>query len=344
MMNNKGSILIMTLTFVFVFALLGVGTIYHATCQNEDTEKLRASMQAFWLADSGVEYVRHNVNITPVAISNQESLGQGSYQVSSQVKLTDPYGTPTAFDVISLGTVNADGPRRRKIRAEVGKAEAYIDKVLKTRGPIKNYEPPPEDAEDPDDPEVCDPPSSVDWICSEVEPNADFSLDGTFNMTLQEFYDTDHHEYVDPSPSDIAIEDLDDLVIIKLVDNFSVQLPNRQIEGAGFVLIDTTSYTGKHVPTISIEGTGNCPEGEEENCGNFSGILYIIGEAKIAGNPYIRGAAFIEGSPLEVTPVTGTPTFRFDIDAVHDALEDIPGGPGSGSKEFKLHVWEEMPC
>jgi len=334
-MDNRGSILIMTLTFIFVFSLLGVGTIYHATCQNEDSEKLRASMQAFWLADGGIEYARRS--IPAVVNENDTSLGQGFYQVQSTIDQTDVNGNPIAFDVISLGRVQAQGQRRRKIHAVIATAEANIDKVFKTRGPIKNYDPP----DDPDDSGQCDPPSSVDWICSEVEPNSDFSLTSTFNMTLEDFYNTTHHEYEDPAPSDIAIEDLDDLVIIKLVDNFSVQLPSRQIEGAGFVLIDTTEYTGEKVPTVSIEGTGNCPEGEGEDCGNFSGILYIIGEAKIAGNPVFRGAAFVEGSPVEVTPVTGNATFRFDAQAVDDALGDVNNGQIS---EFKIHLWEELPC
>ena len=53
--NNNGAILILTLVFVLAFTSLGIASIYFATQQNEFTEKLKFSTQAFWLAEAGVQ-------------------------------------------------------------------------------------------------------------------------------------------------------------------------------------------------------------------------------------------------------------------------------------------------
>ncbi|HEY7710608.1 MAG TPA: pilus assembly PilX N-terminal domain-containing protein, partial [Candidatus Entotheonella sp.] len=53
MKNERGSILIMTLLFVFGFTLLGISSIYFATIHNEQAERQVGSTKAFWLAEAG---------------------------------------------------------------------------------------------------------------------------------------------------------------------------------------------------------------------------------------------------------------------------------------------------
>ena len=55
-MNNKrGSILVVTLGFILVFTMLGLGSMYFSTVQNEAAEKRTASTKAFWLSEAGLQ-------------------------------------------------------------------------------------------------------------------------------------------------------------------------------------------------------------------------------------------------------------------------------------------------
>ena len=55
MMNNRGAVLPITLSFVLAFTMLGFSTIYLATLQNEAADKRIASEKAFWLAEGGIQ-------------------------------------------------------------------------------------------------------------------------------------------------------------------------------------------------------------------------------------------------------------------------------------------------
>jgi hypothetical protein len=55
MNNQRGAILAVTLGFVLIFILLGLGAIYLGTVQNEAAEKRTASNKAFWLAEAGLQ-------------------------------------------------------------------------------------------------------------------------------------------------------------------------------------------------------------------------------------------------------------------------------------------------
>ena len=62
MNNERGSILVVTLGFILVFTLLGLGSMYLATVHNEAAEKRAASNKAFWLAEAGLQKARWEFN------------------------------------------------------------------------------------------------------------------------------------------------------------------------------------------------------------------------------------------------------------------------------------------
>ena len=55
MKNQHGSILVVTLGFILVFTMLGLGSMYLSTVQNEAAEKRTFSTKAFWLAEAGIQ-------------------------------------------------------------------------------------------------------------------------------------------------------------------------------------------------------------------------------------------------------------------------------------------------
>ncbi len=60
--NNRGSIMIITMGFVLVFTMLGLGSLHHAGLQNEMAEKLKFSNQAYWRAEAGIQKAISRIN------------------------------------------------------------------------------------------------------------------------------------------------------------------------------------------------------------------------------------------------------------------------------------------
>ncbi|RJP29039.1 MAG: hypothetical protein C4533_04375 [Candidatus Omnitrophota bacterium] len=59
--------------------------------------------------------------------------------------------------------------------------------------------------------------------------------------------------------------------------------------------------------------------------GTFSGIIYVIGELRLSGNPVINGTVLAESDTeiVEDTTMTGNVTLNYDIAAITDALSSL---------------------
>jgi len=96
--------------------------------------------------------------------------------------------------------------------------------------------------------------------------------------------------------------------------------------------IPKTGWQGNNVILI-VEG--DC----DVEGGTFSGILWVMGELKIAGNTNINGAVLSEETTEVKTSVTGNPDLYYDPAAIKKAWELVP--PGLGEKN--IVAWRENP-
>jgi len=328
--NESGAILMLTLTFVLAFTSLGIAAIYHAGKQNEMTELLRASTEAFWLADGAVQRAMTNIpnDYNP---SETASIGssRGQYYIFSDNPTTD------AFDlkwfVETKGVVNG---QIRTIKAEINGFPNFG--VLNTNGPVDNFDP---------DTHTCSFPSAVNIDCSLIEAEIDpdftfFSVfpDATFPLNADQ-------TYTDNAPNNAPnhysnLNPLSGLTVINIEtpggggSTPSVQFNNsKPITGTGFVLIDmrTANLNGKQ-PDLKVEFS------------NFGGILWVmgVGSVSIRGTTPFNGAIFIDGG--DSTRLTGTPDIIHDLAAIDDAVSqlEIPGGGTPG--EPAIAKWEEVGC
>ncbi len=312
-MGEKGSVLVLTLAFIFLFTLLGVASVHHAGLQNESAEEMRESMEAFWLADGGVERAKHYLRLsTPVLIPDSDApvaLGRGTYDVLSE---TDPY-CPTCLDrwrIFSKGMVRN---QTRKIEVIMGKYD--IDKVLTTRGPVKSFE-------------KC-PMASVSVDCSKVSPDTYFTFETVLNgLTGAEIYAAATHVYDDPSNAG-DIDPIEGVTWINLTgNNHSVNLTTDNQNGSSFVVVDTTQVTSNVTPTVNIAGNPD-----------FKGIIWVLGESEITGTTTISGTVFVQGDENEETTALGNLTLAFDPQAIQEALGHI-GSPKLGTPG--VIAWREM--
>ena len=332
-----------TLGFVLIFSLLGVALMRRATMQNETTERRTHSVEAFWIADAGVELARSKLaKPTPELIPEGDpvvdviSLGEGSYYVYSE---QDP-DCATCIDrwhIRSQSLVHKHGVdgstlnQRRGIDAIVA---AYdISNAIKTHGTVNGS---------------CVPSGSAQ-IIGGCESHVDFTFETVFNglsyndliaMAAANPIPATHPIYHPPntvnhlfhldSPSDpFRVEGV---TVMFMEDNYNTLSLNTNdanvYVGPSILIVDTTGYTGNPVPKVNVTGGVG-----------FCGILWVIGHAKITGNADINGAVFIDEISPNDTMVTGNPDVIFNPACVDTAINGFGGTGAPGLiawKEFSL--------
>jgi len=312
-MNKKGSVLVVTLGFIMVFSMLGVGSIYHASMQNVAAEKRRQSMEAFWLAEGGVEKAKTKLRqASSVLIPDSDSpvaLGHGTYDVYS---MADP-GCPLCLD---RWLVHSEGLVKNQPRTiEVIMAKYDIDNVLMTQGPIKDFE-------------NC-PMASVGIDCSLVEENVDFSFESVLNGTSQQdIVNNADYTYTDPQNAG-DVDPIAGITVIYLTgNNASLSLTTDNQTATTFLLIDTTQVTSNSKPNINIAGNGD-----------FLGIIWVIGAVEIKGTTDIRGSVFVQSGSSNQTTVLGNANLEYDAVAIQGAI----GAVGtSGVSTPAAIAWKEI--
>ena len=335
-LNNRGSVLIITVGAIFVFTLLGLSSVYVSSLQNQIAEKQRALSQAFWLADAGIEKARYYLRKTPpVLIDTADApvnMGKGNYDVFSQ---QDP-DCPTCVDrwfARSQGAVNTGAytgstqlTHQRAIESIVARYD--IENAITAQGTVN------------DD---CTPNGSA-TITGTCEQNTDFSFESIFNGTSSGDFlnqaQAANLYYLDPNNSG-DIDPVEDVTWIDLIVKNKVNIstanmpldlvadPSGNTVQAAFIIIDTTQCQSVQPPQVHIDGGLT-----------FRGIIWIIGEAEIKGTSNINGAVFVDGNPVLDTKVTGDADITFDPVAVNEAVDTFsnsifPGLPA-------IISWQEV--
>ena len=354
--NNQGSVLTLTLGLVLVFTLLGLATIHHATVQNETTEQRVASVEAFWLADGGIErafsglpaityYDPANLDVYEPANSNLP-LGRGTYNIYSVPQDCDPETggiqpcPGDQHDIKALGNILG---QIREIKASVGKYD--VNDAITSHGPI---------ADD------CEPNSNAAEIDGNCDEYAAFTFEQVFGLNYNDVV-ADRDNYYEDPPNTNAIPEPPDrsdgaqtndvglwgvtYVYFTAGDpspglNINHTEDKQHIDGSGdiipsLLIIDTTDAS--KLVTIKIQGGTS-----------FRGIIWIKGEADIQGGTTTNGSIFVDCVSCTNVRVSGTAYISFDGDAVDQVVNDLwddgGGGPGGGGPPpLRLIVWEECP-
>ena len=295
-MDNKGSILVITLGFILIFTLVGFGAIHFAGLQNQDAEKKNFSIKAFWIAEAGLERAKNKIQHDPTDTQRDFSEELESGQQYNAYSMPDPQCTwcQDRWLVHSEGLVKG---QKRTIEAIIAKYD--IKDVLMTQGPIKDLE-------------NC-PMASLEIDCNLVKENVDFSFETVLNgLTKEDIITRAAHTYNNPHNSN-DVNPIGGITVVNLTDNnSSLSLNTDNQSDSAFVVIDTTQVTSNSSPTINIGGNIA-----------FQGIIWIIGQAEIKGTTTIHGAVFVQSGPAEETKVLGNAVLEYDAAAIVDAIDTI---------------------
>lgn len=139
---------------------------------------------------------------------------------------------------------------------------------------------------------------SVD-INGPSEEFASLNFPDLFEHSKEEIESYATHVYTDP-PVDVA--PVDTITWVNLSEGEELRISSDTWSGSGILVVEGDAQI-----------TG----------GTFSGIIYIMGELRMSGNPVINGTILAESSAELDTTLTGNVTINYDVQAIADALEAL---------------------
>jgi hypothetical protein len=271
--------------------ILSVSFFLRSIGQNNAVKRILLSTRALWLAEAGVAEA---VRLLPTAGLHAGTLGGDNFHYSATTTLVsyDPDADESIFRVVSTGTVSfgSASSLSRNVEAYVRLSPPNpgdFTAAIESEGELRIRGNP-----------------SITGLTLE---NSDFSFEGKFNLTPEEVRRLAIHEgtyYENPGrpiPNFGTIDpDAPQITWVKITDpRQKLTIPRTGWEGSGILVVEGET---------EIEG------------GEFNGVIWVIGELKISGNPQITGTVLAE-SGTEVTDVTGTPELTYSLDEVDDALD-----------------------
>jgi len=145
------------------------------------------------------------------------------------------------------------------------------------------------------------------------EQDTSFVFEEIFGYTKDEIKNCATHYYVDPENNITPVDNVT-WMEFDMEDEFKVS--HNTWEGSGIMIINGDTH---------ISG------------GYFEGIIWVIGDCFITGNPHIEGALFIEGeSDMDTSTITGNPIVNFNSGAVSSTYSLMLGG-----SQYQIIAWYE---
>lgn len=134
-------------------------------------------------------------------------------------------------------------------------------------------------------------------VNGDVVKNTTPSFEDVFGVTKEEMQDNATYEYTNPSNNEMPVEK-----ITWINEDNEFKITTGGWVGSGIMVIDGD---------LDISG------------GTFDGVIWVIGELLISGNPVINGSIFVEGEVTVDTTVLGTAVISFDQSAIDGAFSNF---------------------
>lgn len=286
--DNKGFILVASYMVIALLVILATGFATRSIGEQRVANKERDSVQAFWLAEAGVDKAISNL---PSFISSGQSSTTFSEQLDSGKKyyvVLSETSVSNRFLITSTGGVpdiNESVPDNviRKITAIVEQpvqaSPGDITSAITANGDVVVM-------------------GSAE-VNGPVDPNASFNFEEIIGLSKEIVKDNATNYYTDPENN---ITPVNALTWANLVTIEEMTISDNNWQGSGILVVDGD---------LRITG------------GHFSGIIWVIGTLWVSGNPIIDGSIFVESGAQFETTVTGNPTVSFDQNAVDGALDTL---------------------
>jgi len=301
-MGKAGFILVWAMLLMVVVGILLGGFFLNTINENALVKRHVASKRAFWLAEAGLAEALHNLpsNIPETSLP----LGNINYVYNATTGTPFTVGVSNYYNVAATGTVTL--PSVGYLGGSVKRDLAVVVRATppdssKFQHAIRTTV-------------VLDISGSVE-INGDTEDSAALDFPDLFNSTKAEMEAMATNSYTNP-PNNIA--PVAGITWINLTEGSELKISDNGWTGSGILVVSGGD--------VHITG------------GEFDGILYVVGDLFISGNPTIDGSVLVESdtSLVDDIDVTGNPTINFDTTEISTALSSL------GFASSEIVSWKEQ--
>ncbi|MFC1624252.1 hypothetical protein ACFL28_02900 [Candidatus Omnitrophota bacterium] len=282
--NNKGFMLIAAYMLITVLIILAIGFSSKSIHEQRFAQRERDSVQAFWLAEAGMDSVIPSLPDTGPFSGKFENIGH-YYTKVERIKEASQADPTSVFLITSKGRTPDDDDDYANIDTIISKIDNDEDGDRKTTATIECAFTTAVTADNV----TLRGNAEVNGDIEETIP-ADFET--VFGVTKAVMESNATNSYTDPANN------------ITPVNNITWVVGDLQITSAG--------WTGSGILVVNgdLIFTG----------GTFRGIIWVTEELSVRGNTTIDGAFYVEG---DADVFTGTPDVSFDTGAMADAFDNV---------------------
>ena len=350
--NNKGSLLVLTVGFALIFTMLGLAALYAAGLQNQMAEKLKASNQAFWLAEAGIESTRTNLPATP-EIDSPSELGNGNYTITSFQQISS-----SKWQVTARGSVNSfanlndtSSVQERNIQAQVAlvKDSGITDAIVYEGPQLKCKTSSTGTASTENCAIIVD--GTIKPMSNGLDLNTIFPGLTEDNLSSAAAASTgaqyDYTTYTSNEDHPIKGVTVIDLTTAGASQRFpTITINTDYVQGTPFVYIEAYNPLDPNhltfTPTIKIEGSKP-----------FTGLLWVNVKQKatVTQKSGFQGTMFLEGDTnnisqvgIEESDVESDPSkkIKYDKIKIDDAVSNLADVWYSGGFHGEITDWKEI--
>jgi len=320
-MNKRGVALIISFMVIAVLVILGSATISSSMSERFISQRYTESNQAFWLAEAGVASALLQLKADPANLGSisAASLGKGEYSVDAIVA-EGPNLRITAHGFIpSQAAPRAERRITVLVQSSGGGAipkPDLIDYAIDTTGTLN----------------IKGSAKTVPVGSSHQGSSLDFedvfgmTKDAAKALAIKAASEGKGYFYTNPGTNQGPVSGIT-WIELTSSNKFSI---SGQWSGSGLLIINGNNQN------VALDISGGGKPGEVMS---FTGMIWVIGAVKIAGNADITGAIFAESAQGIESDATGNCEIDFNSTAVTGAF-GLLGGAGPG--KLTVLSWQEL--
>lgn len=301
---------------IVALTILGTATISRSVSERFMAQRHAESAQAFWLAEAGIAQalLQLRADFNDLDSITATSLGNGEYSVDtilvegSNRRVTahgyvPSQAAPRAERTITVLAQSSEGSNPSN--------PELIEYAIDTTGSLDIS----------GSAETRPPNSSHQGSSLDFEEVFGMTLDAARTLAEQAAAQGTGYVYTDPGTNTQPVNGIT-WVELTSSNKFSI---SGQWNGSGLMIVNGN---GQNL-ALEITGQGNM---------TFTGMIWVIGKVKIAGQASITGAIFAESTTGIESEVTGNSTITFSMPAVDGAFGLLGGGTGG----ITVLSWREL--
>lgn len=283
--NKKGFILIASYMVIMVLVILATAFSTRSLGERRVADKDRDALQAFWLAEAGIDKAISELSTISLDTRISNTLGSGKTYTYYVQQLN-----PIKYLINSKGGI--PGTAKNDANNIIYRVESIVEY------PISN--------------------ADSSSVTSAITASGDVTVGGNteVNGVIDDNAIVDFEETFG-----VSKETMENNVVNILTDPENNVPGVTSSTWVNLDLIDEmkisdSGWTGNGILVVNgdLRITG----------GHFEGIIWVIGTLWVSGNPIIDGAIYAESGAEFETTLTGNPTVNFDNEAISDAFGFLP--------------------